>query len=253
MTSAFAERCAELHLPYDERFFWYHTIDLGDGLVTPGSFDYRGHLDSYAFAPELHGRSALDLGSATGFFTFELERRGANVTSIELPSLFSWDHFPGEPPLLISGKMQRLLPNHVPQAEETLSRFFTSHSPAEQYHYLLDGPFRFCHRVLRSRAQRVYATAYDLPHALAPQRFDLVFAGDILAHLIDPLRAVAAMAEICDGTLIIAQALSTEPVVPRLRTSGVIAKVTTTQSGGGQICPGFSRCCVSSGFAQWIR
>src|SRR4030095_6493646 len=27
-----------------EGFYWYHTIDLGDGFVTPGDFDFRGPL-----------------------------------------------------------------------------------------------------------------------------------------------------------------------------------------------------------------
>ena len=38
---AFCERARQLGLPDVSRYYWYHTIDLGDGLVTPGLYDYR--------------------------------------------------------------------------------------------------------------------------------------------------------------------------------------------------------------------
>jgi len=40
--------------------------------------------------------TVLDVGSATGFFAFEFERRGARVISVELPSLRDLDRFPGQ-------------------------------------------------------------------------------------------------------------------------------------------------------------
>src|SRR5258708_4233384 len=79
-----------------EDLYWYHTVDLGDGLVTPGSYDYRDALPRFGFPEDMRGMSVLDVGSATGFFAFEFERRGADVTSVELPSLAHWDRFPGE-------------------------------------------------------------------------------------------------------------------------------------------------------------
>src|SRR5437016_1143518 len=30
-------------------YYWYHTIDLGQGLVTPGDYDYRNLLSTYRF------------------------------------------------------------------------------------------------------------------------------------------------------------------------------------------------------------
>jgi hypothetical protein len=67
---------------------WYHTIDLGGGLVTPGAYDHRPYVGAYGFPRDLHGRTALDVGASNGFFTFDLERRGAVVTSTDLPQ---WD------------------------------------------------------------------------------------------------------------------------------------------------------------------
>ena len=59
--------------------YWFHSIDLGDGIVTPGhkpaavlaqEFDALG-------LPDLHGKSVLDIGGWDGYFAFEAERRGA--------------------------------------------------------------------------------------------------------------------------------------------------------------------------------
>src|SRR5713226_3425572 len=78
------------------KYYWYHTVDLRNGLVTPGCYDYRPSLPKFGFPADLSGMSVLDVGSATGYFAFEFERRGADVTSVEIPSLSCFDRFPGE-------------------------------------------------------------------------------------------------------------------------------------------------------------
>jgi tRNA (mo5U34)-methyltransferase len=58
---------------------WFHHIDLGHGIVTPG-YDIPSR-DKIAFAgiPEdLTGKTVLDIGSWDGLFAFEAERRGAS-------------------------------------------------------------------------------------------------------------------------------------------------------------------------------
>src|SRR5688572_16639032 len=66
---------------------WYHTIDLGDGVVTPGIFDHRPLLDQYGLPADLTGLSVLDAGAANGFFSFEFERRGASrVLAVDIPT-----------------------------------------------------------------------------------------------------------------------------------------------------------------------
>ena len=67
-------------------FDWYHTIDLGDGVVTAGLYDHRPLVPCYGLPDDLVGLSALDVGPAHGFFAFELEARGADpVVTVELP------------------------------------------------------------------------------------------------------------------------------------------------------------------------
>src|SRR5262245_28208068 len=49
------------------RYYWYHTVDLGNGLITPGEFDYRDCLSSFGFPSSMANMNVLDVGSATGF------------------------------------------------------------------------------------------------------------------------------------------------------------------------------------------
>ncbi len=57
---------------------WYHTIDLGGGVVTKGVDDTPLRLSAAALPASLAGRSVLDIGAWDGFFSFEAERRGAS-------------------------------------------------------------------------------------------------------------------------------------------------------------------------------
>jgi tRNA (mo5U34)-methyltransferase len=206
MTETFARRSAALGLNPDPLLFWYHTIDLGDGLVTPGTFDYRASLAEFRFPDDMSGMSALDVGSASGFFAFELERRGAAVTSIEIPALDRWDHFPGESEHAIVNKIRDLLPYHSVLPSDVIERTFRTLTAQQLHHMLLDGPFEFCRRVLHSRVERAFGAVYDLPQVLGDtRRFDVVLLGDILLHTIDPLRALVAASRVCGGTLMIVQ------------------------------------------------
>lgn len=56
---------------------WWHRIDLGNGVVTPGADDSPRKLARLGLPADLSGRSVLDIGAWDGFFSFEAERRGA--------------------------------------------------------------------------------------------------------------------------------------------------------------------------------
>lgn len=59
--------------------FWFHSLDLGMGVVTPGLKTAEVHqreLDSFRL-PDLRGRSVLDIGAWDGFYSFAAERLGA--------------------------------------------------------------------------------------------------------------------------------------------------------------------------------
>lgn len=67
---------------------WWHAIDLPDGTVTPGGWDLRQVAERIPW-PDLAGRRCLDVGTADGFWAFEMEKRGAaRVLATDLPSPF---------------------------------------------------------------------------------------------------------------------------------------------------------------------
>jgi tRNA (mo5U34)-methyltransferase len=56
---------------------WFHQIDLGHGVVTPGHDNSAEKLPRIGMPADLTGKSVLDIGAWDGFFSFEAERRGA--------------------------------------------------------------------------------------------------------------------------------------------------------------------------------
>ncbi len=67
---------------------WYHTIDLGGGIVTPGVDDSSQRLARLDLPQSFAGQSVLDIGAWDGFFSFECERRGAS--RVVAADFYSW-------------------------------------------------------------------------------------------------------------------------------------------------------------------
>lgn len=74
------DRARELRAAVAAVPFWYHCLDLGHGVVTPGMAQTRwGETgDTIGIPQSLAGRSVLDIGAWDGFYSFESERRGAS-------------------------------------------------------------------------------------------------------------------------------------------------------------------------------
>lgn len=65
---------------------WWHSVDLGNGRVTPGAHKIEELRDNYAkflLPADLTGKRVLDIGCWDGFYTFEAERHGAQVSSVD--------------------------------------------------------------------------------------------------------------------------------------------------------------------------
>ena len=81
-----AERVAELARDLAGKG-WYHSMELPDGRVIEGlqSLEQlRGRLARFAFSEDLRGRRVLDIGAWDGWFSFEMERRGAEVVAADI-------------------------------------------------------------------------------------------------------------------------------------------------------------------------
>jgi tRNA (mo5U34)-methyltransferase len=198
----FNARAAGLGFAGIENYYWYHTVELPDGLVTPGLYDIRAALPEFHFPADMRGMSVLDVGSATGFFAFEFARRGARVVSVELPSLQALDRFPGQS---LAQTLEKIGEMIVPRSLGAMRGYVRKYTADELYFYLLEGPFEFCRKLLGAQVERCYSTVYELSEARLGTKFDLVFMGDILVHTLNPLQALAAVAPVCRGTLVLSQ------------------------------------------------
>ena len=163
-----------------QQYRWYHTIDLGDGVTTPGKYDHQPLLQHYGLPETLEGKTVLDIGPAHGFFAFEFERRGAaRVVTCELPK---WSMHDGDP----DTSMKFRADDDHPDTKATL-------------HGALD--FAIAQR--NSKVERLYQTIYDISPSTTGT-FDIVFCGSVLLHLTDPLRALYAIRTVTREVAIIA-------------------------------------------------
>jgi tRNA (mo5U34)-methyltransferase len=205
---AFNQRAQQLGFAEVANYYWYHTVELPDGLLTPGLHDIRASLGNFRFPDNMRGMQVLDIGSATGFFSFEFARRGARVVSVELPSLHALDRFPGQ---TIEQTLDKIGAMIVPRSMGEMRGYVRKHSADELYLYLLKGPFEFCRKLLNAPVERCLSTVYDLSETKLGTTFDIVFMGDILLHTLYPLQALAAAAPLCHGTLVLSQVIPGAP------------------------------------------
>jgi tRNA (mo5U34)-methyltransferase len=62
---------------------WYHRIEVRPGVITPGVNDSPLQLEMLQLPADCSGMRVLDIGARDGFFSFELERRGAEVLAVD--------------------------------------------------------------------------------------------------------------------------------------------------------------------------
>lgn len=69
---------------YDQ---WRHCIEVAPGVITPGKTKNQGStlrkITAMGLPQDCTGLRVLDIGASDGYFTFELEKRGASVVSLE--------------------------------------------------------------------------------------------------------------------------------------------------------------------------
>ena len=117
---------------------WYHTLELGGGVVTPGQYDHRTVLSHYGLPARVDGKTVIDVGPAQGFFAFEFEKRGAaRVVTVELPAWSSHDAG--------ANLKTKFGPEHDRQAES-----------------YLHGALAFAIQARASKVERQFGNIYDL-------------------------------------------------------------------------------------------
>ncbi len=156
---------------------WYHTINLGHGVVTPGFVDHREQVPFYRWPESLAGMRCLDVATFDGFWAFEMERRGAaEVLGVDIADGNDCD-------------LPRLIRLEAMKSPE--------HKP-------MGLGFRIAHEALGSKVEHRICSVYDL----SPENvgtFDFVNLGDLLLHLRDPQLALQRIASVCRGTFWMAE------------------------------------------------
>jgi SAM-dependent methyltransferase len=146
--------------------YFYHTMELpGHGVIEGRDWDLRGRVDDYLGNVDFTGQRVLEIGPASGFITFEMERRGADVVSVEVTDDHGWDF--------------------VPYPAARLEEVF---GPRRIVMQQLKNSYWFSHAAFQSKAKVYYGDAYNLPAALG--EFDISVMGAVLLHCRDPLRIV---------------------------------------------------------------
>ena len=169
---------------------WYHTIELGSALVTNGAYDHRLVVDRYGFPESLSGKRVLDVGTADGFFAFEMERRGADeVVAMDVDGWEAVDALP---------------------TVDTSDRQWTGRAH-----------FELARRALGSRVRLVSCSVYELSPETAGI-FDVVFCGSLLLHLHNPLLALTNIRSVTRELAVVETAHdphleATVPATPALR------------------------------------
>jgi tRNA (mo5U34)-methyltransferase len=164
---------------------WYHTIDLGRGIVTPGTFDLRPVVDRFGIPDRLDGTTVLDVGPGNGYFSFLFEERGAEVATVELPSWNAHD------------------------ASPVLEAFYLSEEGAAGQLDIHDA-LGVAARAKGSRVRRQFVNVYDLDPA-THGTYDIVFCSSVLLHLTDPLRALYRIFSATKGMALISTPIDDEP------------------------------------------
>lgn len=161
---------------------WYHTLDLAPGITTPGWFDTRQVPLKIPMPASLEGCRCLDIGTFDGFWAFEMERRGGEVTAVDVIDPMKWD-WP------------------VDSEEAVVTEIARRKSAGRG--------FELARAALGSRVNRELVSVYDLD-AVEIGTFDFVYLGSLLLHLRDPVRALERVRSVCRGTLLVVDAIDLE-------------------------------------------
>ena len=172
---------------------WHHSIDLGDGVVTPGSKTPHHFYDELRRLrlPDMAYKSVLDVGAWDGYYTLHAEHHGAS-------RVVALDHYAWS--------------IDFPKAAAYMARQLAGHQPIRAFHTVpelwdpigLPGKRGF-DLVCRLRNSHADVVVDDF-QAMDVQRlgtFDVVLFLGVIYHLEEPLRALRRLRQVTRGVAVI--------------------------------------------------
>ena len=179
-----------------DAFYWYHTIDFGDGVHSKGTVDHGAFFDRYGF-PTMAGRTVLDVGCGDGYFAFTFEKLGAaRVLATDLDHWSNGAAFEA-PPRTRARRLQKLAPR---AGEEDVVR--RRGEIARALGFPDANAFHLARALLKSSVDLRYLSVYDLPSL--GEQFDVVFLGTVTTHLTELPRAFEALRRVTRGQAVVA-------------------------------------------------
>jgi len=166
------------------RCAFFHTIDLPNGEIVQGPWDFRRTEAAYHGGYNLKGKRVLEIGAASGCHSFWMEGQGADVVPYDLSPKHSWDI------LLAPGQSASECDAEMEKGIEKINNGW--HYSAER---------------LGSRLKLAHGTIYDIPAELGD--FDVITFGSVLLHTRDPIGAVQKAAKRAREAIIITDRVPT--------------------------------------------
>jgi len=157
---------------------WWHQIDL-NGVETPGIDFSQLKLNKIQMPKDLTGKTVLDIGAWDGFFSFEAEKRGGDVTACDT---VMW---------------------HADHPGNVLSALNADSGVTQNGWDTGKKGFEFAKKMLNSKVKDIEVEVENLSEETVGQ-FDVVLCLGILYHMENPLKICRNLFDVTkDGGMMI--------------------------------------------------
>jgi hypothetical protein len=157
--------------------YFYHTMEIPGLGVVEGQWDLRQGVDDYAGGVDYAKKRVLEIGTASGFLCFWMERQGADVVAYDLSEDQAWDVVP-----------YASVPDDFTADRKAIMR-------------RINNGWWFNHRAFGSRAKVVYGTVYEIPESIGA--VDVSTYCSVLLHLRDPFQALYRGSVLTTETMVV--------------------------------------------------
>jgi SAM-dependent methyltransferase len=227
---------------------WYHSISFGSKLKSGGVYSHQEHLRQYAFPASLENKTVLDVGCSDGFFSFEFEKRKAKtILAVDT------NKFDGGLAISPSPARKKDYEKKYRSYHERSAVFMDI---AKKLGFDQVHNFFIAKKILDSSVEYRDCSIYDID--TLGRTFDIVFCGDLIEHLKNPIEAVEKLCvvtkELCIISLSSVEAAPKQiplvNLIPRFRNR----LVTYWGDSGGSFfhfsAGAFKRLVLTSGFSR---
>jgi hypothetical protein len=159
---------------------FYHAAELPDGTVVDAQWDLRKNIDQYLGEVDFRGKTVIEIGPASGYLSFHMEAKGANVTCVEPPMETFWDL--------------------VPNADADLAAIKTTFGEHIQR---IRNSFWYFHGLKNSSIRMFEVNPYAIPNDFGS--FDFGLFASVLLHCSSPVRMLESVGRHVKGTMIISE------------------------------------------------